>query len=78
MAQPVPVKRASWHLAVGHLHLQHQVVAAERVEPLGRGGRPLQRPEVPRALAVVEDDLLVEIGELAQASRMDGALTRRP
>ena len=35
MAQPVPVEADLLHLAVGHLHLEHQVVAAERVEPLG-------------------------------------------
>ena len=53
-----------FHAVAGHLELEMDAVAAERVVAVGVVSRTLQVAEVPRPLAVVEDHLLVELTQI--------------
>src|SRR6185437_751371 len=58
-------------------HPEREPVAAEAVEALGLAAALAQRTEVARPLAVVEDQLLVQIAELRHQANISLAL-RRP
>src|SRR6516162_2043068 len=61
----VPLEGDVLDRSVLDVDVDRQRVAAERVAPVGFAGHELGPPEVPRPFAVVEDDLLVEIPQIA-------------
>ena len=68
--QPWPPMRMSLTVSSVDVDVDHDLVAAERVEPLGPGGRGrFQLAAVPGAAVVVEDDLAVEVFESGHVAR---------
>src|SRR5687768_4092755 len=66
---PRPLEGGLPHELALHRQVDRELVATQRVHAGGAVRRLLQSPEVPRALVMVEDDLLVEVAQLRHQTK---------